>query len=703
MTNPPIPYTTCKSLAVPSLPPSRCVIAARRAIAVLLALGLAPVLTLALLTSQTCGTLLSSDFYKEQLRKAGIYDFLYDDLLIAVIDEGLEEAEDLPPGVDLEAEDVVDDLRGALPPDWLQEQVESAIDSVGPYLFGQSDSFTLTVRLADRTDAAEAAATSILDRIGLHESVFAEEVPDVVAKRMGDGRELPLEIQLTQEEAVAAIERVVTPSHVRSQQTQAAEALAAYLVGRTDTFDFTFDFSERTSVLEHELTEVFEDADLEGYVRREVLEPALDENVTADVAMPLGVVVSRWEIRQAIEAVITDDWLAVEARRLVDAIVPYLSGRRDGFELRVDLLERTDAAIQDLTFTVKNHYSGLLATVPQCTAMQLRALAQGNAIALCKPEGFTTDDFLWAAGIDVEASLGAAVHDMAPDFLTFTDEDLAAELEGTDNEELVTDLREVMLEGLTIDEGDLQEALAEQDEGLPSAVDTLREGFSEGWTWTEEDLRDVIADPGSSDAQETLDAFDAARGALGSVWLVSALMLAVSLGLAAGAGLLGGRTWVGKLGWAGGALAFAALMVFILSGPVYGSLAGGALDEARAEVQDDDASAFESLLAGKLLDIANQASDDIGGGVRLRALLLLLLGVLAVAGSVVWATQKPGQAPPPGPVGPPETPPAEAEAASPAEEAAPAGGEQAEEGSQSDEPAPAEDGSDEQDDRPQSP
>lgn len=628
----------------------------------MLALALAPTLTLALLTSHTCGTLLSADFYKEQLRKADVYDFLYDDLLAAAIDEGLE-GDDLPPGVDLEAEEVVDDIRGALPADWLQEQVESAIDSAGPYLFDQSDSFTLTVRLADRTDAVETAAVSIMERIDLHESLFAEEIPEVVAKRMGDGRELPLEIRLTQEEAVAAIERVVTPSHVRSQQTQAAEALAAYLVGRNDTFDFTFDFSERTPALEHELTEVLEDADLEGYVRREALEPALDEHVTMDVAMPLGVTVSRGEIRQAIEAVVTDDWLAVEAGRLVDTIVPYLSGRRDGFELRVDLLERTDAAVRDLTVTVKGHYSALLAAVPQCTAAQLRALARGSPVTICKPEGFTTDDFLWAAGIDVEASLSAAVHDMAPDFLTFTDEDLAEELEGTDNEELVTDLREVMLEGLTIDEDDLREALAEQDEGLPSAVDTLREGFSEGWTWTEEDLRDLLDDP---------EALDQARRAVGLFRLLSALFAVAAVAMVAGGGYLGGRSWAEKLGWAGGVLAFAALMAFIVTGPLSSAVTGVALDEARAEARAS-ASDAEALALNKLLDTAGEATDDFGGGVRLRALLLVLLGVAGVAGGVAWDRLERRQAATARrPDGPPSSQPAAAATEpSPQEEGAP--------------------------------
>ena len=54
---------------------------------------LAPVLALALLTSHACGTLLSSDFYKEQLREAEVYDFLYDELLLAAVEDALESDE----------------------------------------------------------------------------------------------------------------------------------------------------------------------------------------------------------------------------------------------------------------------------------------------------------------------------------------------------------------------------------------------------------------------------------------------------------------------------------------------------------------------------------------------------------------------------------------------------------------------------------
>lgn len=624
-----------------------------------MALLLAPVLLLSLLTSQACGTLLSPGFYKEQLREAEIYDFLYDDLLTSAVSDALATGDDLPAGVDLEADEVVSQVRDALPPDWLQEQAEAAIDAVGPYLLGDADAFTLTVALDERSDAAESASGSILDGVDLHAALFEEEVPGVVERRLGDG-ELPLGIHLTQDEAVAAVERVVTPLHVRSQQDGAVEALAAYLVGREDTFAFTFSFAERTSAVERELTEVFDDADLEGYIRREVLEPELDANVTADVAMPLGVIVTRGEIRAAIEEAASSAWLRSEALRLVDGAVPYLSARQDAFTLVVPLVERTDVAIDALTLTVERKYGQLLDALPVCTPAQLRELARGQAVSLCRPQGFTTQDFLGAVGIDVERSLAGPVHEMAPDQVTYTEADLLAETIGTEAGEMILDLREAMRDGITIDEEDIREALAEQDKDLPDVLDTLREGFREGWTWTEEDLRDFLDDP---------EQLDQARDAVGAFRIVAALISLLAVGMVAGAGFLGGRSLGGRLGWAGGALAFAALVTAILAGPTYSTVADGPLEDARAEIRDADGDT-ERILLSKLLDTAVQASDDIMGGIRLRAALLAALGIAGVAGGIALSKRKQQQAsraaepqPPSEPEPQGEDSPAEGEAA----------------------------------------
>ena len=579
---------------------------------------------LSLLTSQACGTLLSPDFYKEQLREADSYTFLYDELLTTVVEDALGTGEDAAPGVDLEAEEIVASLQEAVPADWLQEQVEGAIDSAGPYLLGTADSFTYSVSLDERSGAAEAAALSLMDRIDLHEALFAEEIPNTVEDRLGRQDELPLGIMITQEEAVAAVGRVATPEFVRSQQSAATAALAAYLVGRSDTFEFTIDFSPRTTAVENELGKVFDDADIEGYLRQEALEPALDENVVADVSLPLGVVVTRDEIRAAIESAVTTEWLRSEARRLADGIIPYLSARQDGFDLAVPLVERTDAAIRELSNRVEGKYEQLFASVPECTPAQLRELSQGLAVDLCTPPGFTTRDILGVVGIDIEGSLTGPVHAMAPDEVTFTEADLLEETLGTPAGDTILDLRETMGVGFTIDEEDLRKALSEQDEGLPDALDTLREGFQQGWSWTEQDLRDLIDDP---------EALDQARSAVGLFRMLSVLISVVAVMMVAGGGFLGGRTWGGKLGWAGGVLAFAALVSFVATGPVYSTLSSGPLDDVRTEVATDWDGAGE-LAFDKLLDTAEQATDDFVGGMRLRALLLLVLGVGGVVGGV---------------------------------------------------------------------
>ncbi len=657
-----------------SSPHTRCSTVLRRAVAVALALVLAPVLTLALLSSQASGTVLSSDFHQEQLRSADVYNSLYDEILPAAVEEQLGGGDGLPSALNLDADAVVTTFRDALPPEWLQEQVEGTIGSLGPYLLGQSDSFTITISLVDRAEAAEAAIVALIGRVDLHRWLIEERAPETVRERL-DGRELPLGIQLTPDEALASLERVATPQFVRSQQEGASEALAAYLTGRSDSFSFTFDFSERASALEEELTAILGRADLSGYIRREALEPALDESVTGDVALPFDVVVSRGEVRQAIDAAITPEWLDAETQMLVGAVAPYVSGRSDAFRLSVSLLEPTDAAVGLLAATIEEKYAALLAAAPQCTSAQVQALALGNPVGLCRQEGFTIDDFLRASGVDVEALLSAAVHGMAPDDFTFTDQDLIEATRGGEDEDLIAEVRKVMRDGWTVTGEDLWNALDEGDLGLQDAVDAVREGFSESWTWTEEDLREAISDPDSANPQEASDFLDMLRGWVNNLRLVGPLLLAVSLVLVVGAGFLGGRSWAGRLGWAGGVLVVAALgvlMVTLVAGVASGTVSGAHAEAVTEAAQAQGDERVDAILTAKFLEIADRTIGVVIGGMRLQALLLALLGVAVVGGAfVLRVRQRSGPTTAGTPAGPDSQPPGAGEsAAETAEDAA---------------------------------
>ena len=95
-------------------------------------------------------TALAADFYIDQLRKADIFNFLYDDVVPAALDQTSQESQDLPIELEVIEDELVSSLKEVLPPEWLQEQTELVIGEAVPYMAGDTDSFAITIPLADR-------------------------------------------------------------------------------------------------------------------------------------------------------------------------------------------------------------------------------------------------------------------------------------------------------------------------------------------------------------------------------------------------------------------------------------------------------------------------------------------------------------------------------------------------------------------------
>ena len=126
----------------------------RRVIAVGLGIIMIPLLIFTLLSLRVNDTFLEEQFYKDQLVEADVYNFLYSDALTLAIDQEIEEAGGLPLGVNLTTAEIVEGIQETLPPDWIQHEVELAIDDAVPYLTGKTDTLSFSVDLADRADEA---------------------------------------------------------------------------------------------------------------------------------------------------------------------------------------------------------------------------------------------------------------------------------------------------------------------------------------------------------------------------------------------------------------------------------------------------------------------------------------------------------------------------------------------------------------------
>jgi hypothetical protein len=134
------------------------------------------------------GTLGNPDFYNEQLRRADIYNFIYDDLLPAALAEanfagGISEA-----GIDISWLEpyLIDIAEQTVPREWLEIQVEQAVNGVVPYVWGKTESFNIRITLKDRVVAAGGAIKNTLHKEGLSSALYDQLIAFVLDKLPSD-------------------------------------------------------------------------------------------------------------------------------------------------------------------------------------------------------------------------------------------------------------------------------------------------------------------------------------------------------------------------------------------------------------------------------------------------------------------------------------------------------------------------------------
>ena len=101
---------------------------------------------------------------KKLLRETDAYELLYDQVIAPEVKKRIGDGAELPFGVTITPDEVLDGLRRVAPPGWVSEQAEMVIDSAGPYLTGKTDSFTIEVSLVDNKREAEVVLAELADK-----------------------------------------------------------------------------------------------------------------------------------------------------------------------------------------------------------------------------------------------------------------------------------------------------------------------------------------------------------------------------------------------------------------------------------------------------------------------------------------------------------------------------------------------------------
>ena len=182
-------------------------------------------------------TAANPEFYNGQMVEADMYNYIYDAVLPAALDEiDIGEGSDAPIDIANFEDEILAAAEQVLPSWWLQAQFEAATRTVVPYFVDDTAGFSYTLVVKDRVeDAGEAIKTHIL-----HSDAFVEIYNDLMAYMAEQLYEnlpdLPPDADITQQDVEGALKDAATLPWLVTQLEIAIDEIIPYLTGDENHF-----------------------------------------------------------------------------------------------------------------------------------------------------------------------------------------------------------------------------------------------------------------------------------------------------------------------------------------------------------------------------------------------------------------------------------------------------------------------------------
>ena len=215
---------------------------------------------------------------------------------------------------------------------------------------------TLTLQAANSTLARPGFLADQLERAEVYRFVMDDLLAAVVEDtRRLDAGEMGGEFDenlltasgLTTEQITSAVQRAVSPGDLEALAAPAVAALGEYITGEQDETTFMVDADAQLDALVGALTDLLRESGAYGRLLERELTPKFAE--WADEEFPPAGDESGWveflrggnagaggSLVRVFTRVVTPEWVAGQVERGGDELIGYLTGRSEGFELRIE-------------------------------------------------------------------------------------------------------------------------------------------------------------------------------------------------------------------------------------------------------------------------------------------------------------------------------------------------------------------------------
>ena len=639
----------------------------RRSIAVPFALIFFISLFAVVATVQASGKLTSPGFITSTLREADAYNFLYDDVMTAVLDDMVEQ------GIEYEVtlagdEPVVirfDDTEGAkrtmrgfvegvLPREFLQDRVEAVLDDTLNYAYGRSDEFEIDLQLPKVLGRVPRAVRVAAADIKLGESLSRDVIGPVMRAAAADFTMGPLGIAFTSDEAADAARRVAPPEWIEAQLFAVVDEVTPYFVGDRGSFAVNISFRDRVPIVADILKEKIEaEGGAVDLVFDKIVNPMVSRVLDSVTVLSYDVPITEEEVEAALEEAAPRWWVREQANAAIDEAADYLAGRSETLALSVDLVERKEAAVQVLGDLAEKKLEAFLGNIPPCQSLEEAqraafSLAAGG-LPSCIDERFDLRPLLSTAVAGFRTEIRRQIADRIPNEFVYTDADFRREMDPGVMDGL-EDLRQTLRDGFTFTSDDLIEEWGKgtDREDVERVLDIIRGSSIYDQSEFEELYRENV-DEGTEVSflwvETTVPTLETTRGSLGRLISLRWLAFIVPAVLLLIVAFLGGRGWFGRLKWAAWVLFVTSVVAAVLFGPVFQSVVAANSDRwfdfsMAAEFKADwpaTAALVESGIVGEKIEAV---AGNIVGSMSQLSVVCLIVSLCGLAFAYLWPLRR---------------------------------------------------------------
>jgi len=599
----------------------------RRVLAILLAILFVILLPVSLFVSQVNSTVGDPDFYNQQMDKADIYNFVYDEALPAALDEAESDdpSENPIDTDDIEAE-IIATARKIAPPQWLQDNFEVATKEIIPYLRGSADEFSYTIEFKDKVQSAPGTIKEEILHGESFENIYDDLISYAAEKTVENLDKVPYPLTLSEEEIEDSLRSVIDRAWLAERIEEVMDDMVPYMTLDSNHFTISVPVDDRVDAIAEATLDLLSRQETYDYVVEEIVTPIVCEKLAPQVMLPFSVSLSRQEVIEGIKDSLPPAWFEEQLGETINSITSYVKRESSSTDMTVDLTDKKSAILETLIGIGDGKLEVIFTQLPVCSMAEFEvaksSTSAGN-LPYCRPSGVSYQKYKSILGIDLSGEIVSRILEVIPDQWTYTQDDLIESM-GGENEDFLEEARDNIANGWTFTDADLKDKLDDPED--EENLEDVRDWLGNGYTLTQQDIEDEMDEDDLDDFNDARSRINSLRSWLWILWLIPVLLLVAI-------GFFGGRSWKGRSLWALSVMLFASIIVLVGMVSTYSNAVEPEVEEA---IDLTEHEGLSLVMAEKTNEILENAVSDFFSGIQNKAIWLIVLSGVTLMGIIGW-------------------------------------------------------------------